>query len=53
VVAIDTGFNNSVEEVMKYRKQFGITMPIVVDDGKAGGSYHLRDAAAYRDRPRR
>lgn len=42
VVAIDTGFNDSVGEVQKVRKQLGLTMPIVVDDGQAGAAFHLR-----------
>ena len=42
VVAIDTGFNDSVVEVQKTRKQLGLTMPIVVDDGQAGAAFHLR-----------
>ena len=42
VVAIDTGFNDSVGEVQKTRKQLGLTMPIVVDDGQAGAAFHLR-----------
>ena len=42
VIAIDTGFNDSIDEVRKYRERFGIRMPIVVDDGRAGAAFHLR-----------
>lgn len=42
VIAIDTGFNDSLEAVQAYRKQLGITMPIVIDDGKLGGAFALR-----------
>jgi peroxiredoxin len=42
VVAINTGFNDSIEEVRDYRRQLGITMPIVLDDGQAGAAFHLR-----------
>ena len=42
VIAINTGFNDSVEEVLKYRQKLGITMPIVLDDGEVGAAFHLR-----------
>lgn len=42
VIGIDTGFNDSIEEVVKYRQNIGITMPLVVDDGEAGAAFHLR-----------
>ena len=42
VIAINTGFNDSVEEVLKYRQKLGITMPIVLDDGQVGAAFHLR-----------
>jgi peroxiredoxin len=43
VIAVDVGFNDSVEEIRKYRKQLGITMPIVFDsDGQVGAAFHLR-----------
>jgi peroxiredoxin len=43
VIAVDVGFNDSVEEVRKYRKQLGITMPIVFDgDGQVGAAFNLR-----------
>jgi peroxiredoxin len=43
VIAVNAGFNDSVEEIRKYRKQFGITMPIVFDDdGRVGAAFNLR-----------
>ncbi len=43
VIAVDVGFNDSVEEIRKYRKQLGITMPIVFDgEGQVGAAFHLR-----------
>jgi thiol-disulfide isomerase/thioredoxin len=42
VVAIDVGFNDSVEEIQKYRRKLGITMPIVFDDGSLGAAFRLR-----------
>jgi peroxiredoxin len=43
VIAVDVGFNDSVEEIRQYRKQLGITMPIVFDgDGQVGAAFHLR-----------
>ncbi len=42
VIAIDVGFNDSVEAVRAYRQKLGITMPIVFDDGSLGTAFHLR-----------
>ena len=42
VIAIDVGFNDSVEEIQKYRRKLGITMPIVFDDGSLGAAFRLR-----------
>jgi peroxiredoxin len=42
VIAINTGFNDDVEAVRGYRRQLGITMPIVIDDGTLGGALGLR-----------
>jgi thiol-disulfide isomerase/thioredoxin len=42
VIAIDVGFDDSVEEVRKYRQQVGLSMPIVFDDGSLGEAFHLR-----------
>ena len=42
VIAVDVGFNDSVEAIRAYRKKLGITMPIVFDDGSLGNALHLR-----------
>ena len=42
VIAINVGFNDSIEAIRAYRKKLGITMPIVFDDGSLGGAFHLR-----------
>jgi thiol-disulfide isomerase/thioredoxin len=43
VIAIDVGFNDTVDAIRTYRKRLGITMPIVFDeDGKIGAALHLR-----------
>jgi thiol-disulfide isomerase/thioredoxin len=42
VIGIDVGFNDSIEAIRAYRKQLGITMPIVFDDGSLGAAFHLR-----------
>ncbi len=42
VIAIDVGFDDSVEEVRKAQKQLGLGMPIVFDDGSLGEAFHLR-----------
>lgn len=42
VIAIDVGFNDSIDAVQTYRKRLGITMPIVFDDGSLGAAFRLR-----------
>jgi thiol-disulfide isomerase/thioredoxin len=42
VIAVNVGFNDSIEAIRAYRKQLGITMPIVFDDGSLGAAFHLR-----------
>ena len=42
VIAINVGFNDSIEAIQAYRKKLGITMPIVFDDGSLGAAFHLR-----------
>jgi peroxiredoxin len=42
VIAVDVGFNDSADEVRAYRKRLGITMPIVVDDGRLAAAFNLR-----------
>jgi thiol-disulfide isomerase/thioredoxin len=42
VIAIDVGFNDSIDSIRAYRKKLGITMPIVFDDGSLDTAFHLR-----------
>jgi thiol-disulfide isomerase/thioredoxin len=42
VVAIDAGFNDSLDDVRAYRRSLGLRMPIVLDDGHLGAAFHLR-----------
>ena len=42
VIAIDVGFNDSIDAIRAYRKKLGITMPIVFDDGSLSAAFHLR-----------
>jgi thiol-disulfide isomerase/thioredoxin len=42
VIAINAGFNDTLADVRAYRKRFGLTMPIVLDDGRLGAAFHLR-----------
>jgi thiol-disulfide isomerase/thioredoxin len=42
VIAINVGFNDSIEAIRAYRKKLGITMPIVFDDGSLGAAFRLR-----------
>lgn len=42
VIAINAGFDDSLEEIQRYRRALGITMPIVLDDGKLGAAFNLR-----------
>jgi thiol-disulfide isomerase/thioredoxin len=42
VIAINVGFNDSIEAIRAYRTKLGITMPIVFDDGSLGAAFRLR-----------
>ena len=43
VIAVNVGFNDSVEAIRKYQKQLGITMPIVFDgDAALAGAFNVR-----------
>jgi thiol-disulfide isomerase/thioredoxin len=42
VIAIDVGFNDTLEDVQMLRTKLGLTMPIVFDDGRLGEAFHLR-----------
>src|SRR3984957_20017561 len=42
VIAVNTGFNDSLDAVRIYRRRLGITMPIVIDDGSLAAAFGLR-----------
>ena len=42
VIAVNAGFNDSREDVEAYRREVGITMPIVIDDGRLAAALNLR-----------
>ena len=42
VVAINAGFNETRDAVLRYRQTMGLTMPIVIDDGRLADALHLR-----------
>jgi thiol-disulfide isomerase/thioredoxin len=42
VVAINAGFNDTLEDIQDYREELGIHMPITVDDGTLAGAFNLR-----------
>jgi thiol-disulfide isomerase/thioredoxin len=42
VIAINVGFNDSLDAVRDYQRKLGITMPIVIDDGRAAAAFNLR-----------
>jgi thiol-disulfide isomerase/thioredoxin len=42
VIAIDVGFNDSLEHVQAVREREGLNMPIVMDDGSLGRAFNLR-----------
>jgi peroxiredoxin len=42
VIAVNAGFNDSIEDVRTYRQKLGIKMPIVMDDGTLGAALNLR-----------
>jgi peroxiredoxin len=42
VIAVNTGFNDSIEAVRTFRQALGIKMPIVIDDGRLAAAFHLR-----------
>jgi peroxiredoxin len=42
VIAINAGFNDTPEAVRDFRRQLGITMPIVIDDGSLAQALNLR-----------
>ena len=42
VIAVNAGFNDSIEDVKAYRSSVGLTMPIVIDDGRLAAALRLR-----------
>jgi thiol-disulfide isomerase/thioredoxin len=42
VVAVNAGFNETTDAVRRYRETMGLTMPIVIDDGRLADALHLR-----------
>lgn len=42
VIAVNIGFDDSLQDVQKYRQELGLKMPIVFDDGSVGEAFHLR-----------
>jgi peroxiredoxin len=42
VIAVNSGFNDPIGDVRDYRRKMGLTMPIVVDDGRLAAALHLR-----------
>ena len=42
VIAIDAGFNDTLQDVLAYRRSVGLTVPIVLDDGRLGQAFNLR-----------
>lgn len=42
VIAVNAGFNDSLEDVKAYRATVGLKMPIVIDDGRLAAALHLQ-----------
>jgi len=42
VIAVNAGFNDSLDDVKAYRQTVGLKMPIVIDDGRLADALHLR-----------
>ena len=42
VLAVDTGFNETKDDVIAYRRQMGLKMPIAIDDGRFAAAFNLR-----------
>ena len=41
-VAVNTGFNEKKDAVLRYRREHGLKMPVVIDDGTLAGPLNLR-----------
>ncbi|MBV9913868.1 MAG: redoxin domain-containing protein [Sinobacteraceae bacterium] len=42
VIAVNAGFNDTRDDVEAYRRDVGLRMPIVIDDGRLAEVFHLR-----------
>jgi peroxiredoxin len=42
VIAINAGFNDTIDDVKAYRQTVGLKMPIAIDDGRLADALHLR-----------
>ncbi|TBU77018.1 histidinol-phosphatase [Pseudomonas daroniae] len=42
VIAVNTGFSDDAESIRAYRKELGLSMPVVVDDGSLAAALNLR-----------
>jgi thiol-disulfide isomerase/thioredoxin len=42
VIALDAGFNETRQAVLDYRQTMGLTMPVVIDDGRLADALNLR-----------
>jgi peroxiredoxin len=42
VVAVNTGYSETEADVRAFRSQYGLHMPVVIDDGSLGGQLNLR-----------
>ena len=42
VIAINAGFNDTLADVRDYRRRMGLSVPIVLDDGRLGAAFNLR-----------
>jgi len=47
VVAVNADFNETKDAVRAYRQAMGLTMPIVIDDGRLADALHLRVAPQH------
>lgn len=42
VIAVNIGFNDSLEDVRAFRSKYHLKMPIVIDDGRLANAFHLQ-----------
>jgi peroxiredoxin len=42
VIAVNAGFNDSLDDVRDFRRALGLRMPVVIDDGRLGAALRLR-----------